>query len=194
MALLTPGRKGGAASAWRLGAAWLAAGLALVSAAAARAEGSLEYAVKAAYLYKFAPFVDWPPGAFPTPTSPFTVCVFGDDPFGGSLEEAVRGQSVVGRRVVVRKLAQVNGEQDCQVLYVGRSSRQSPAEALRAVRSLPVLTVTDDAQGMSGGIVQFVLRQGHVRFALDADQARASGLGLSSKLMALAVSVKRSGG
>lgn len=180
--------------AWRRGLG-AAAGVALgLAGGPVAAQGALEYAVKAAYLYKFAPFVVWPPGAFPSPTSPFTVCVSGEDPFGPLLEEAVRGQSVVGRRVVVRRLLQVSGDPGCQVLYVGRSTSQPPALVLRMVRNLPVLTVTDEAQGVSGGIVQFVLRNGHVRFALDADQARASGLGLSSKLMALAVSVKRSGG
>lgn len=192
MALLRRSGRGWRAPGRRFGAAWVALGLAL--APPARAEGALEYAVKAAYLYKFAPFVDWPSSAFAAPTSPFTVCVFGEDPFGGALEEAVRGQSVVGRRVLVRRLGQVSGDPGCQVLYVGRSSRQPPAEVLRILRGAPVLTVTDEAQGVSGGIVQFVLRGGHVRFALDAEQARVSGLGLSSKLLALAVSVRRSGG
>jgi hypothetical protein len=154
---------------------------------AVRGAGPLEYAVKAAYLYKFGPFVDWPAGAFPSPTSPFTICVSGEDPFGGALEEAVRGQSVVGRRVAVRRLAVVSGDPGCQVLYVGRWR-------LRILRGLPILTVTDSAQGGAGGIVQFVLKDGRVRFGLDVEQARAYGLGLSSKLLALAVSVRRSGG
>lgn len=176
----------------RLGAAWLVLGVA--TAGAAKAQASLEYAVKAAYLYKFAPFVAWPPAAFPTPTSPFTVCVFGEDPFGGVLDKTVHGQSVFGRRVEVRRLDQASGAPGCQLLYVGRASQQSAATVLQTVRSEPVLTVTDEAQGGSGGIVQFMVRSGHVRFALDADRARTSGLGLSSKLMALAVHVKRSGG
>jgi hypothetical protein len=80
------------------------------------------------------------------------------------------------------------------VLYIGRSRSQAPAEALRAVRNLPVLTVTDEAQGLSGGIVEFELRDGRVRFALDAAAAEASGLALSSKLEALATSVRRPAG
>jgi hypothetical protein len=180
----------------RRAAAWgavLGLGLGLAAGAAALADGGLEYAVKAAYLYKFAPFVDWPASAFPTPASPFTVCVFGEDPFGSTLDQAVRGQVVAGRSVLVRRMGPPAGRVGCQVLYIGRSSRQSAADELRAVQGLPILTVTDEAQGSSGGVVQFVLREGHVRFALDADQARAGGLELSSKLMALAVSVKRSG-
>jgi len=176
----------------RVGAWGLALGL--CAAAAAHADAGLEYAVKAAYLYKFAPFVGWPANAFPTPASPFTICLFGDDPFGPALDQALRGQVVVGHRVVVRRLAAIGEDPGCQVLYLGRSAHPSATEALRALRGLPILTVTDEAQGSSGGVVQFVLREGRVRFALDADQARANGLELSSKLMALAVSVKRSGG
>lgn len=158
---------------------------------AAAQDNALEYAVKATYLYKFAPFVEWPPAAFPSSSSPFNICVFGDDPFGPELDRAVRGQAVGGRRIVVRRLQSVSGDPLCQVLYVGRSRAESPADVLRSVHNLPVLTVTDDGQGISGGIVQFELRDGRVRFALDAAAAEASGLSLSSKLEALATTVRR---
>jgi hypothetical protein len=85
--------------------------------------------------------------------------------------------------VAVRRLAVVSGDPGCPVLYVGRSRRQPPSYA--------VLTVTDSAQGVGGGIVQFVLKDGRVRCGLDVEQARANGRGLSSKLQSLAVSVRR---
>jgi hypothetical protein len=166
----------------------LAVLLSLAPAVASGAEASLEYAVKAAYLYKFAPFVDWPANAFAGPSAPFAVCVFGQDPFGRLLDDAVRGQSVGGRRIVVRRPAAIQDAQSCQVLYLGRSGRTSVAESLRLLRGRPILTVTEEG----GGVVQFVLRDGRVRFAVDAERARQNGLGLSSKLLALAVSVRRS--
>ena len=174
-------------------AAKAALGLALLAAAASavRAQGSsLEYAVKANYLYKFAPFVEWPTQTFDAPNSPFAVCVSGQDPFGDTLDTAVRGQTVGGRPVVVRRLAVVPDRPPCQVLYLGRSRNQSPASILALTRGEPVLTVTDQDQGSSGGIVQFVLRDGRVRFALDVARARAAGMTLSSKLQTLAVSLK----
>ncbi|MDB5446716.1 MAG: putative transrane protein [Phenylobacterium sp.] len=167
----------------------------LVGPASASAEGaSLEYAVKANYLYKFGPFVEWPPRVFASLQSPFNVCVFGEDPFGPALDSAVRGQSVGGHRVAVRRLSSVSGAPDCHVLYVGRSRSQSPAEVLKLVRGLPILTVTDEGQGVGGGMVQFVLRDGRVRFGLDVAGAEASGLSISSKLQALATNVRRGGG
>jgi len=176
--------------------ALLAATLAnLLGPAAASAEAaSLEYAVKANYLYKFGPFVEWPPRVFAGVQAPFNVCVFGADPFGEALDTAVRGQAVAGHRVQVRRLSAITGAPDCHVLYVGPSRAQSPAEVLRLVRGLPILTVTDEAQGVAGGMVQFVLRDGRVRFGLDMRGAEASGLAISSKLQALATNVRRGGG
>jgi hypothetical protein len=186
------GRRG-----WRLRAAALAlaGGAAAFAAGPARAqEPSLEYAVKANYLYKLGPFVEWPPGAFAGPASPFNVCVLGADPFGQVLEDAVRGQTVNGRPVAIRRLQVISGVPACHVLYLGRSQAQSPAEALKALRGAPVLTVTDERQGFSGGVVHFVLRQGRVRFMLDVGAARANGLAISSKLLGLAISMRRGAG
>ncbi len=161
-----------------------------VSTAAAPA---LEYAVKANYLYKFGPFVEWPSSAFAASTAPFKVCVLGNDPFDAALDEAVRGQTVSGHPVVVRRLQRVAGDPDCQVLYIARSAAQRPADILHLLRDAPVLTVTDEAQGVEGGIVHFVLRDGRVRFAIDQQAAKTSGLVLSSKLLGLAVEPTRKG-
>ena len=169
----------------------VACALALPGGVAWADSAGLEYAVKANFLYKFGPFVDWPPRSFPSPASPFNVCVFGDEPFHQSLDDAVRGQAVIGHPVVVRRLRVVTADPGCQVLYVGRSKTQKPAEVLEALRHSPVLTVTDESQGFSGGLIHFVLRGGHVRFGIDLEGARASGLKISSKLLALAVPLNK---
>lgn len=152
---------------------------------------SLEWAVKASFLYKFAPFVEWPASAFPAPSSPFNICVFGADPFGDLLDQAARGQTVAGHPVAVRRIESVQGRIDCQIVFVSRSRQPSPAEALRALRGLPILTVTDARQGIDGGIIHFVVRDGRVRFTIDNGLARAGGLVLSSKLLALATTPLR---
>lgn len=155
---------------------------------------NLEYAVKANYLYKFGPFVEWPPRVFAGATSPFTVCVFGEDPFGRALDEAARGQTVAGRPVAVVRLRAIATPPPCHVLYVGRSREQTPTEVLEILRGAPVLTVTDDRQGVAGGMVHFVLHEGRVRFGLNASLAQAGGLTLSSKLLSLALPLRKGGG
>ncbi|MBV8593852.1 MAG: YfiR family protein [Caulobacteraceae bacterium] len=169
--------------------AWGLVTLLLFAAGGAVAQGAaLEYAVKAAYLYKFTPFVRWPAEAFPGPTSPLTLCIAGEDPFGPALDQAVRGQTVGDRRLAVRRLAPGERPTGCHLLFVGRMRDGGVAQALAAVSRQPVLTVTDRSRGVDGGIVQFVMLDGRVRFAIDAARAQASGLAISSKLLGLGVS------
>lgn len=163
------------------------AGLIQPAAAAQSATVPLEYAVKANYLYKFAPFVTWPDKAV-APGAPFTICLLGETGFGPVLDEAVRGESVNGHPVAVRRLDPSAPIAPCQILFVGRSG-QAGTQALRSAATYPVLTVTDRDHGLGGGMIDFVLRRGRVRFAIDAAAARSSGLQISSKLLALAVSV-----
>jgi len=184
----------GAGHPWRRRLALIAVTSALFSPFAARAQGpSLEYAVKAAFLYKFGPFVDWPSQVFDSASSPFTVCVVGQDPFGGALDEAVRGQTVHGRPIAIRRLQAVSRAPPCHVLYLGRSRQQSGAEILQLLKGAPVLTVTDERTGAAGGVVHFVLRHGRVRFGIDARRAQANGLTISSKLLSLAIPVGQGG-
>jgi hypothetical protein len=169
-----------------LATALAAASLAHAPIACAEAQ-TLETAVKAAYLAKFAPFVIWPASVFATSTTPLALCVQGDDPFGPLLDHEAAGQSVGGHPVVVRRLAQLAADSGCQIAFIGGSSAQSRAAALKAVEGLPVLTVTDGGDSGGRGIVQLVLTDGRVRFAIDADKARQSGMTISSRLLALGV-------
>lgn len=166
----------------------------LAPAAALAQTPTLEYAVKANYLYKLGPFVGWPAHAFTSPSAPFTVCVLGRDPFGAALDQAVQGQSVAGRPVAVRRLQSVSRSSACHVLYIGRATEQPITEILQLLDGSPILTVTDERQGGRGGLVHFVVRDGRVRFGADASRARGSGLTLSSKLLGLAVPVGQPGG
>ena len=170
-----------------------AAGAAVLTAlvAPARAETPLELAVKATYLYKLAPFVGWPAQAFAAANSPLTICIQGNDPFGPLLDRAVSGQAVGTHPVAVRRLARVDGEAGCHVAYLAGGAQQSPAQALQALDGAPALTVTDEARGPARGVVHLVLDAGKVRFAVNEAQAQAGGLTVSSKLLALAVAVRR---
>lgn len=155
---------------------------------------SPEYAVKADYLSKFAPFVEWPGGVFASPASPFVVCFAGDEPFGPVLARNLEAQRVGRRPVVVRRMAKVEDRGDCHVLYLAGSKSQSIADGLAIVRGSPVLTVTDSrSSGPARGIIHFVIDSNRVRFQVDDQAAANNGLTLSSKLLSLALSVKPRG-
>ena len=176
---------------WSAAALALAAGLCGALPAVADG-GSLELAVKATYLYKLAPFVSWPAEAYAGPGAPLVICVQGVDPFGPVLDRATSGQAVGPHPVVVRRLARLDARSGCQIAYVAGGAAQSQAQALQAVDGAPVLTVTDEAQRPAPkGIVHLVLDGGKVRFSIDAAQADKNGVAISSKLLALAVAVKR---
>lgn len=161
-------------------ALWL--GAAGINASAAE---PLEASVKAAYLAKFAFYVDWPPAAFSSPTAPVVLCIVADDAFGAQVEEAATGQSVQGRAIAVKRLKAITRESACHIAYVGAEAK------LDAVKGSPVLLVTD-AQG-GNGIINFVLRDNRVRFTVDDELAAQFGLNISSKLLNVALAVKPRG-
>jgi hypothetical protein len=155
--------------------------------AAAQEAPPLEYELKAAFLYNFVKFVEWPPDAFAGPRSPLTICVYGDDPFGSSLDEAVRGESLGERSLLVQRPAALGELRDCKVLFVSPSERQRMPEVLSEVGGAPVLTVGDtDGFLRAGGIINFVLEENKVRFLINQDAAERSRLRISSKLLRLA--------
>ena len=153
---------------------------------------TLEYAIKAAYLYKFTPFIEWPASAFAGPTSPFYVCILGGDPFGSTLDQALSDHQVGEHPVKLRRLRTVDTAADCHILYLGTAPAQEAAAALAKVRGSPVLTVTEQNRGVAGGVVQFVVKGGHVRFTIDAGAASTNRVVISAKLLSLAASVKGS--
>jgi hypothetical protein len=159
-------------------------------AAVAAGSASLEYAVKAAYLYKLGDFVEWPPSTFPSSTSAVNLCVAGADPFGASLDVAAAGQHIGVRPIVVRHLANVTRESDCQILFVGGSDPQIIGRILDAVRGVDVLTVTDTpATGETPSIIRFVIHDDHVRMVIDGRAASLNGIIISAKLLSIALSV-----
>jgi hypothetical protein len=149
----------------------------------------LEQAVKASFLFKFAPFVEWPDGAL-TRGRPFSICLTGEDPFGPLLDEIVRGQRISGRTVQVRRLTEGMSAAGCQMLFAGRSANADYAPFTN-IAGEPVLTVSDQKSGVAGAMIQFVMQGGRVRFQIDNGAARANGLVISSKLLGLAISVER---
>ena len=152
-------------------------------------ETAPEYDVKAAFLYNFTKFVEWPSWAFHDDRSTVRLCVLGEDPFGDSLQEFAEGE-VAGRRVTVLRVRSMGTPAGCQILFVSRSERERLPLILREVRDAPVLTV-GDMRGFleEGGIVNFVLDGSKVRFEISLEAAARAGIRISSRLLRLATRV-----
>jgi hypothetical protein len=183
MVVLRPAR-----SRWGAALA-LGALLWLAGSGDARAAQTGERELKAAFLYNFAKFVDWPPAAFPEPATPVILCVLGDDAIGASLERVVKGETLNDRRLVVRRLRDPQEVRDCHVLFVSPAEKHI-SQLLASLREAGVLTVGDGNDFLDqGGMIRFFLEQNRVRFDINLDAAERSRLKLSSKLLRLARAV-----
>lgn len=165
--------------------------MALLGAAGAAwaAKALAEYDVKAEFLYNFAKYVEWPSAAFHDDRSSLRLCVLGEDPFGGSLQEVAKAEAA-GRKVAVWRIPSMRDPVGCQLLFISRSERERLPQILQAVREAPVLTV-GDTEGFleQGGIVNFVLEGSKVRFEINQRSAERAGLKISSRLLRLATRV-----
>ncbi len=161
-------------------------------AAQVQAQGASEYSVKAAFLYNFAKFVEWPPGAFENGGTPLIVGVVGSDPFGGTLDQAIQGKAVNGRQLIVRRFSLGQNLRECHILFISSSERKRLPQIIDSLRGTGVLTIGEmDQFNQQGGIINFVIDRGKVRFEINAGAAEQARLRLSSKLLALAKSVRR---
>jgi hypothetical protein len=151
-----------------------------------------EYQVKAAFLYNFAKFVEWPAGSFATATDPIEICIVGQNPFGLALDTMVRGKKVGDRTFAVRRFPDTSQSNQCQILFIGATEWKRTRALLDAVKSPGVLTVgeTDDFTDL-GGIIAFRLDGPRVRIRVDLQMAERARLRISSKLLSLAEIAKR---
>ena len=151
----------------------------------------LEHEVKAAFLFNFAKFVEWPPDGTREPGDGFTICVADDEAFAEVLDRAVTGKTVEGRVLTVRRLQPADDVRSCRILYTGSADSPRLASLLKSLRSAAVLTV-GAAPGFTrrGGIINFILEDNRVRFEINPDAAGRAGLRISSKLLQLATIVR----
>jgi hypothetical protein len=150
-----------------------------------------EYQVKAAYLYNFGRFIEWPVGANIATPEPFTICVLGQDPFGPTLNAALADESINGRNVVAKRIPAPEDAVSCRILFISSSEEGQLKHILATLDSSKVLTVSDMPQfSRRGGMVQFILEGNHVRFEVNLTPAEHAGLTLSSDLLKLATNVR----
>jgi len=155
-------------------------------------EASLtEYQVKAALLFKFVRYTDWPAVAFADASSPYVVGVAGRDPFGKDLEKVLEGKIVKGRKFLFKRVAADQDMRACHLLFVSSSERRRSADLLKKLAGMPVLTVGESSDFLDqGGVINFLIKNESVQFDINLEPARFARLKLDANLLAVAASVR----
>jgi hypothetical protein len=153
-----------------------------------------EYEVKAAFLYNFIKFVEWPQKAFADKNAPYVIGILGNsDPFFDDkalinyLDQSVNGKSINERGLMVRRAERLLGLKDCHLIFVSKSERNRVRDILNGLRGSHVLTVSEvDGFCEQGGMINFTKQGDKVRFEINPAAAEAAGLKISSKLLNVA--------
>jgi hypothetical protein len=178
---------------------WVAALAALWMLAApgmqAQSSKVSDYEVKAAYLFNFGRFVEWPAAGETDKHSAFTFCILGPDPFGPNLDHLLAGETINGRSLIVKRISNAQDSAGCQVLFMSREEEGRVTKIIETLNQGAVLTVSDIPEfAKHGGMIQFVVEQNRVRFEVNLDATQRAGLILSSDLLKVATAVKRGHG
>lgn len=168
---------------------------ALAAPAAAQQAGprppAAEHEVKAAFLFKFLPFIEWPAGAFAGPEAPIAIGILGSPEIADDLEALAEGRPVHGRAVEVRRIEPHEATEGLHVLFVGRSRQGRLPEIARALLGRPVLIVSEAQDALDqGSMVNFVVAGGRVRFEVSLAAAAQAKLRISARMLSVAVSVR----
>lgn len=166
----------------------------LVSAWAFAADPSpvaSEYQVKATFLYNFTKFTNWPPGAFATPSAPIVIGILGEDPFGHTMDDVVRGEVVGQRPLDVKRLRAEDDLRSCHVLFISRSEKERLPTVLSQLKGSPVLSVGEiNGFAEQGGMINLLLVNKTVKIEINQAATVQAGLQISAKLLKLARLVK----
>jgi hypothetical protein len=159
----------------------------LLTAVTAAAQDVTEPSLKAAFIYNFAKFTEWPAEVIPN-GEPMVLCVLGDAAIGEALEQAVKGRTLAGHNLTVVQAALVlQPLAGCHLLYISSATAGQAAKVVAGLRGAPVLTISDaDGFTQQGGIAEFFFDHGQLRFNIHLESARRARLLLSSRLLALA--------
>jgi uncharacterized protein DUF4154 len=151
-----------------------------------------EYRVKAAMLFNFTRFIEWPPEVFSSPATPLTVCVLGVDPFGGILEDALKGHSAGGRSIQIKRIGDV--EAGCHVVFISGSERKRFSVLADRLRTTGALTISEEEGfGTVGGMIELFTDGESVKFNIYTGALEQSRLRASARLIALAANQKHGG-
>jgi len=150
-----------------------------------------EYQVKAAFLYHFAQFVEWPPEeTLKGASSPLTYCTIGEDPFHGSLDAALNAKTIGTRPLQVRHVKRASELQGCHVAFIGEKEKKLLPAVLEILKRNPVLIVGESEHFVQdGGTIGFRLEENKIRFEINVEAAEKAKLKISSRLLTLAKTV-----
>jgi hypothetical protein len=161
----------------------------LPGATAAASESYSEDAVKAAFLYRFTGYVDWPPAALSNP--PFIIAVLDADGIAAELARLLQTHLVQNQAAQVRSIRSIREFDNAQMLYIGTAHREDLRHVIAALSGRPVLIVTSEVDGLdAGSTVNFLLIDQRVRFEISVDAAHSAGLKVASELLAVAIRVR----
>jgi hypothetical protein len=161
------------------------------SASAAEEAPTLEHRVKAAFLYQFAGYVDWPPKSFERTDTPVTIAVVGAEPLAAELSSVTVGRTMGGRRVTVRRMKAGDSLAGVHILFVGRAESARLSQLASRAHQRAILTVSESEGALAqGSMINFIIVDRRVRFEVALDSAERSGLRLSSRLLAVAEQVR----
>ena len=151
-------------------------------------EAPTEYQVKAAFLFNFAKFVEWPAEAFPETNSPIVIGVLGKNVFGTDLEKTIRGKTVNNRHFEFKNFNSPTDATNCHILFISPSLKDNLPKIVDGLHNASVLTVSETEQFITaGGMINFIIADNKtVRFQISDDAAKKAGLKISSKLLSLA--------
>ena len=167
--------------------------LAVAPLASAQGGPPPEYDLKAAFLFHFGQFVQWPDKTFADFHAPLTIGIYGADPFHGDLEHIVAHQNINGHPVTVRQAVALSNMKDCNVIFISAGEQKNAATILTVLKGAAVLTVTEDMDhfSQSGLIINLFVEDDKVRFEINEKAAEAAGLKISPKLLSLARQLQR---
>jgi hypothetical protein len=148
-----------------------------------------EYEVKAAYLYNFAKYVDWPTAVLPRENTSLTICIVGKSPMNEVIE-SLAGKTIKNHRLVVRQFSRIEDLSECNILFVNAAVKSSLAQILASIAPRSILTVSDgNGFAAAGGVIEFVPVGDKIRFKINNRAAQHVNLRISSHLLRLATTV-----
>lgn len=154
----------------------------------AQAASPTEYQIKAAFIYNFAKFVEWPPKAFPKPNSPIIIGVLGENVFGQDLAHTIRNKTIDQHPFEFLWYHSIYEATNCQILFISRSEKKQLPQIIAVLHEDSILTVSEmDHFTESGGMINFVIQHDRVRFQINDANAKKASLKISSKLLELSV-------
>ena len=174
------------AHSWPAAVAIVLALLCCLPAPSVAQQAADENQIKAAFLFNFGKFVEWPEPAASS-KAPMTICVAGNNEIAQALEQLAAGKTVNGKEVKVVLLRSLGSSESCQILFIGRSAGKDKKALLEKTQNAPVLTVGEEEDfAGQGGMVNFLNQKSRIHFEVNQEAAVRAGLKISSKLLALA--------